>query len=71
MSRLISKCRSPSAHKRAQTQKTAIIENDRLNAAVVKINMELWDTDSDNENDTTYNTTDFRSEGDSSNPDIS
>ena len=32
--------------------------------------MELWDTDSDNENDTTYNTTDFRSEGDSSDPDI-
>ena len=62
---LISKRRSSSAHKRAQTQKTAAIDNDRrkrLNAAVAKINMELWDTDSDNENDTTYGTSDFGSE---------
>ena len=34
----------PSAHKRAQIQKTAVIDNDRskrLSAAVVKIHMQL------------------------------
>ena len=40
----MSKRRSPNAHKRAQTQKTAVIDYDRLkklNAAVAKINMQL------------------------------
>ena len=52
----MSKRHKPSANKRAQTQKTAVIDNNRpnrLSAAVVrKIPMQLWNTDSDNENDT-------------------
>ena len=43
------------SHPVAITQKTAVTDDDkpkRLNAAVAKINIELWDTDSDNENDT-------------------
>ena len=43
------------AHKRAHTQKTAVFDNDspkRPSNAVAKIIIELWDTDSDNENDT-------------------
>ena len=56
-----------SGHKRAQTQKTAVIDNDRpkqLSAAVAKIKMELWDIDS------SYGLPDFGSESDSSDPDI-
>ena len=43
-----------------------------LSAAVAKINMELWDTDSDNENDTdsSYGLSNFGSESDSSDLDI-
>ena len=40
----MSQCRSSNAHKRAQTQKAAVIDNDRLkklNAAVAKMNMQL------------------------------
>ena len=48
----MSKRLRPSAHKRAQTQKLQIDRLKRLNAAVAKVNMKLWDTDSDNENDT-------------------
>ena len=71
----MSKRRRSSAHKRAQTRKTVVIVNDRpkrLNAAIAKINMKLWDTDSDNENDTvsSYGLSDFGSESDSSDPDI-
>ena len=50
----MSKCRKPSTHKRAQTQKTVVIDNDSLKrqiSATAKINIELWDTDFDNEND--------------------
>ena len=66
-----------SAHKRTQTEKKpAVIGNERLkrlNASVINIYMELWDTDSDNENDTdsSYGLSDFGSESDSSDPDIS
>ena len=57
------------------TQKTNVIDNDRpkrLNASVAKINKELWDTDSDNENniDFSYGLSDFGIESDSSDPDI-
>ena len=51
----ISKRCWPSAHKRAITQETAVIDNDkpqRLSTAVTKINMELLNIDSDNENNT-------------------
>ena len=63
----MSQCRSSNAHKRAQTQKAAVIDNDRLkklNAAVAKINMQLQETDSDNENgtDSSYDLSDFSSE---------
>ena len=69
------KRRRPSAHKIAQIQKTAVIDNGRpkrLSAAVAKINTELWNTDFDNEKDTdsSYGLTDFGSESDSSDPDI-
>ena len=46
-----------SVYKIAQTQRTAVFENDipkRPSAAVAKINIELRDTDSDNENDTDF-----------------
>ena len=46
----MSKCRRPSAHKRAQTQKTAVIDNDipkQLNAAVTKINCDSDSSDPD------------------------
>ena len=57
------------------TQKVAVIDNERkkrLSAAVVKIHMEFWDTDSDNENDTdsSYDPSDLGSESDSSDLDI-
>ena len=75
LSQSMSKRRRPSAHKRAQTQKTVVIDYDRrkrLSAAVAKINVELWDTDSDNENDTDSSNglSNFGSECDSSDPDI-
>ena len=55
--------------------KKAVIGNDRpkrLSAAVAKINIELWDNVSDNENDTdsSYGLSDFGSESDSSDPGI-
>ena len=55
--------------------KTAVIDNDRpkrLSAAVAKINMELWNTDSDNEKDTdsSHILSDFYNESYSSDPDI-
>ena len=70
----MSQCRSSNAHKRAQTQKAAVIDNDRLkklNAAVAKINMQLQETDSDNENgtDSSYGLSDFSCENDKSDPD--
>ena len=54
-------------------QKTAVIDNGkpkRLNAAVTKINIGLWDTDCDNGNDTdsSYVLSDFGSENNNSNP---
>ena len=54
-------------------KKKAAIGNDRpkrLSAAVAKINMELWDNVSDNENntDSSYGLSDFGSESDSSDP---
>ena len=72
MPQLVSKRRRPSAHKRTQTQKKAVTDNDRLkrlSAAVAKIKMELWDTDCDNENETdsSYG---FGSETDSSDQNI-
>ena len=71
----MSKRRRPSPCKRAQTQKTVVIDNDRpkrLSAAVVKIHMELRYIDSDNENDTdsNYDFSDFGSQSDSSDSDI-
>lgn len=42
----------------------------QLNDAVAKINMELWDTDNENDNDSSYGLSDFGSESDSSDPDI-
>ena len=65
----MSKCCRPSAHKRAQTQKTVVIDNGspkRLSAAVAKLNMELRDTDSDNENETdlSYGLSNFGNESD-------
>ena len=71
----MSKRRRPSAHKRVQTQKKAVIGNDRpkqLSAAASKINIELWDNVSDNENDTgsSHSFSDFGSESDSSDPGI-
>ena len=71
----MSKRRRPSPYKRAQTQKTVVIDNDRpkrLSAAVVKIHMELWYIDSDNENDTdsNYDFSDFGSQSDISDSDI-
>ena len=71
----MSKHHRPCAHNRAQTQKTAVIDNDsqkRLSAAVVKLHIELWDIDSDNENDNYFNygLSDFGSESDSSDPNI-
>ena len=68
----MSQCRSSNAHKRAQTQKAAVIDNDRLkklNAAVA--NMQLQETDSDNENgtDSSYDLSDFSSENDKSDSD--
>ena len=70
----MSQYRSSNAHKRAQTQKTAVIDYDRLkklNAAVAKINMQLQETDSDNENgtDSSYDLSDFSSENDKSDSD--
>ena len=70
-----SKHRRPSAHKRAQTQKKAVIDNGRpkrLSAAVTKINIELRDIDSDNANDTdfSYGLSGFSSESDSSDQNI-
>ena len=57
------------------TQKVAVIDNERkkrLSADVVKIHMEFWDTDSDNENDldSSYDLSDLGSECDSSDLDI-
>ena len=54
--------------------KTAVIDNDRpkrLSAAVAKINMELWNTNSDNEKDTnsSHILSDFYNESYSSDPD--
>ena len=71
----LSSLQRPSSYKRAQTQKTAVIDNDRpkrLSAAVVKIHMKLWYIDSDNENDTdsSYDFSDFGSQSDSSDSDI-
>ena len=71
----LSSFQRPSPYKRAQTQKTAVIDNDRpkrLSAAVVKIHMKLWYIDSDNENDTDsiYDFSDFGSQSDSSDSDI-
>ena len=71
----LSSLQRPSPYKRAQTQKTAVIDNDRpkrLSAAVVKIHMKLWYIDSDNENDTdsSYDFSDFGSQSDSSDSDI-
>ena len=65
----------PSPYKRAQTHKTAVIDNGRskwLIAAVVKIHMKLWYIDSDNENDAdfSYDLSDFGSQSDNSNSDI-
>ena len=75
LSQSMSKRHRPSAHKIPQTQKTAVIDNDRpkrLSAAVAKINIKLWDTDCDSENDTnsSYGLPDFGSESDSSDEDI-
>ena len=71
---LSKRCR-PNAHKRAQIQKRAVTDNDRskrLSAAVAKINMELWDIDSDDANDTdsSYGFSGFSSESDSSDQNI-
>ena len=71
----LSSLQRPSPYKRAQTQKTAVIYNDRpkrLSAAVVRIHMKLWYIDSDNENDTdsSYDFSDFGSQSDSSDSDI-
>ena len=57
-------------------KKTAVIGNEklkRLKASAVKIYTELWVTDSDTGNDTdsSYGLSDFGSESDSSDPDIS
>ena len=57
------------------TEKTVVIDNDRpkrLNAAVAKKNIELWDTGCDNENDTdsSYVLSDFGSENNNSDPNI-
>ena len=65
----------PNVQKRAQNKKTDIIDHDRpkrLSAAVAKVNMELWDTDSDNEKETdsSYGFSDFGSKSDSSDPAI-
>ena len=67
----MSKHRRPSAHKRTETQETAVINNDRpkqLGAAVAKINMELWETDSDDKNitDSKYDLSNFGIESDNS-----
>ena len=67
----MSKRRRPSA----KTQKTAVIDNGRpkrLSAAFAKVNMELWDTSSDNENDTdfSYGLPDFGSESDNCDEDF-
>ena len=71
----MSKRKRPSPYKRAQTKKTAVIDNDRpkrLSAAVVKMHMELWHIDSDNENytDSSYDFSDFSSQSDSFDSDI-
>ena len=57
LSQSMSKRRRPSAHKRAQTQKSVFIDKDRrkrLSAAVAKINVELWDTESDSSDPDIY-----------------
>ena len=71
----MSKRQRPIPYKRAQTYKKTVTVNDRpkrLRAAVVKIHMELWYIDSDNENDTdsSYDFSDFGSQSDSSDSDI-
>ena len=71
----MSKRQRPSPYKKAQTQKTAVIDNDRpkrLISAVVKIHMKLWYIDSGNENDTdsSFDLSDIGSQNDSSNSDI-
>ena len=71
----ISKRRTPRARKRAPTQKTAVIDNDRpkrLSTAVAKTNMQLRGIDSDNENDTdsSYGLSGFSSESDNSHQNI-
>ena len=54
--------------------KTVVIGNDRQNrlSTVVKINSELWNTDSDNKNDTdsSYGLSNFGSESDSSDTEV-
>ena len=54
--------------------KTVVIDNDRQNrlSTVVKINSELWNTDSDNKNDTdsSYGLSNFGSESDSSDTEV-
>ena len=67
----MSKHQRPSAPKRNQTQKPSVIDNDkpkRLSVAVAKINVEFWDTDSNNKNgtDSNYDLSNFVS--DSSDP---
>ena len=71
----MNKRRRPSAHKKAQTQKAAVIDIDSpkyLSVAVAKVNIELYDTVSNNENDTdsSYYLSDFGSESDISDPGI-
>ena len=63
----MNKRRRPSAHKKAQTQKAAVIDIDSpkyLSAAVAKVNIELYDTVS------SYDLSDFGSESDISDPGI-
>ena len=69
------KRRRTSEHKRAKLKKTGVIDNARpkwLSAVFAKIKMELWDTDSNHENDTdsSYSLSDFDSESDGSDQDI-
>lgn len=75
MAQSISKCQGLIAHKRIQTEKTAATDFDRpnwLGADVAKINMELWDTDFGNENDTdfSYDLFNIGSDSDGSDPHI-